>query len=79
MELPSSALLAFGMPGPFELTIIMVIALLLFGRRLPDVMRSVGKSVVEFKKGIRGIEDEVDEAASSSQKDITSPPSNPSS
>lgn len=48
-------------PGPLELTVILVFALLLFGKRLPDVMRSMGRGVVEFKKGIRGIEDEVEQ------------------
>ncbi len=57
-----TALLAFGFaPGPFELAIIGVIALLLFGKRLPEVARSLGKGIVEFKKGVRGIEDEVDQ------------------
>jgi sec-independent protein translocase protein TatA len=37
------------------------VAFLLFGNRLPSVMRSLGKSVVEFKKGVAGIEDELDE------------------
>ena len=48
-----------GMPGPFELVIISQFVLLLFGKRLPNVMGSLGRSVVEFKKGISGIEDEV--------------------
>lgn len=39
-------------PGPFELMIIALIVLLLFGKRLPDLMRSLGRSVVEFKKGV---------------------------
>lgn len=45
-----------GMPGPFELCIIAVIAVLLFGKRLPETMRSVGSSVVQFKKGLREID-----------------------
>ena len=36
-----------------------IIAVLLFGKRLPDVARSMGKRFVEFKKGMSGIEDEV--------------------
>ena len=53
-----------GMPGPFEMIIIGVIVLLLFGNRLPSVMRSLGQGVTEFKKGIQGVEEEIDEAAS---------------
>lgn len=52
------------MPGNMEWIILLVIGLLLFGRRLPEVGRSLGKSIVEFKKGIKGIEDEIDEASS---------------
>ncbi|HLQ46129.1 MAG TPA: twin-arginine translocase TatA/TatE family subunit, partial [Planctomycetaceae bacterium] len=32
---------------------------------LPEVARSLGKGITEFKKGVRGIEDEADVAASS--------------
>ena len=39
---------------------------LLFGKRLPDVARSLGKGIVEFKKGVRGIEDEVENSVHSS-------------
>jgi sec-independent protein translocase protein TatA len=52
----------FGMPGPLELFIVALIVLLLFGNRLPGVMRSLGSGIVEFKKGIKGIEDEVENA-----------------
>ena len=48
----------FGAPGPVELVIVVVILLLLFGNRLPSVMRSLGQGVVEFKKGVQGIEDD---------------------
>ena len=51
-----------GMPGHFELLIIAGLALLLFGHRLPSLMRSAGRSVVEFKKGVQGIEDDVEAA-----------------
>lgn len=64
----SGSLLAFGLPGGWEWIILLVIGLLIFGRRLPEVGRSVGKSIVEFKKGIKGIEDEIDEASNQSSQ-----------
>jgi len=51
--------LAFWMPGPWELAIIAIIALILFGRRLPEVGKSLGKGIVEFKKGLKDVQDEV--------------------
>ena len=57
-------MLAFFQMGPTEWVVILIIALLLFGRRLPEVMRNLGKGIVEFKRGVRGIEDEIDEEAS---------------
>ncbi len=53
----------FGTPGPMELLIIGGIVLLLFGNRLPGVMRSLGHGIVEFKKGVQGIEEDVDKAS----------------
>lgn len=55
----------FGMPGGYEFLIFAFIALLLFGHRLPSVMRSLGRGVVEFKKGVRGMEEELDEDSDS--------------
>lgn len=49
---------AFGMPGPVELLIIGGIVLLLFGTRLPKVMRSLGEGIVEFKRGVQGLPDD---------------------
>ena len=51
--------IAFWSPGPLELVVIGMVALLLFGPRLPSVMRSLGKGIVEFKKGLRDTEDEI--------------------
>ncbi|MEK6703543.1 MAG: twin-arginine translocase TatA/TatE family subunit [Planctomycetota bacterium] len=53
-----------GLLSPMHWIIILVVALLLFGSRLPDVARSMGKSVVEFKKGLKGVEDDAEDAAS---------------
>ncbi len=49
----------FGL-GHWELLIVAVVVLLLFGNRLPSVMRSLGRGVVEFKKGVRGIEEDIE-------------------
>jgi sec-independent protein translocase protein TatA len=49
---------------PIELIIVGVVALLLFGKRLPEVARSLGKGITEFKKGVRGIEDDVENTSS---------------
>ena len=48
----------FGNLNPMELMIVVGVAVLLFGRRLPEVGRTLGKGIVEFKKGIRGLEEE---------------------
>lgn len=54
--------------GPMEILIVGVIVLLLFGNRLPSVMRSMGRGIVEFKKGVQGIEDDIDEAVKEPKK-----------
>ncbi len=51
--------------GSWELMILMVIALLLFGKRLPEVARNLGKGMMEFKKGMYDIQDEMTSASSS--------------
>jgi sec-independent protein translocase protein TatA len=55
--------IALGMPGGAEWIIIAAIGLLLFGKRLPEVGRSLGKGIVEFKKGLKGVEEEVEHAS----------------
>ena len=49
-------------PGPLELSVIAIVALLFFGRRLPEVAKSMGKSIVEFKKGLKDVKDDIDTA-----------------
>lgn len=51
--------------GGWEMILVAGVCLLFFGNRLPSVMRSLGKSVTEFKKGVAGIEDDIDRAANS--------------
>jgi len=54
--------------GPWEMIIVGMVCLLIFGNRLPSVMRSLGKSVTEFKKGVSGIEDDIDQAVTADKK-----------
>ena len=70
MLMPHAVLIGFfGMPGHLELLIIAGIAVLFFGHRLPGVMRSMGRGVVEFKRGVQGIEDDLDSIDDKPSKD----------
>jgi sec-independent protein translocase protein TatA len=53
----------FGTLGTWELLIIGLIVLLLFGNRLPSVMRSLGRGLVEFKKGASGVDEDAEAGA----------------
>jgi sec-independent protein translocase protein TatA len=50
--------------GVPEMIVLLLLGVLLFGRKLPDIGRSLGKTVTEFKKGWSGLEDEVNSGAS---------------
>jgi sec-independent protein translocase protein TatA len=58
--------LAFWTPGPIEIIVILVVALLIFGRRLPEIARNIGKSLTEFKKGVH----EAKEVKDDLEKDV---------
>jgi sec-independent protein translocase protein TatA len=60
---------AFFNLGAQEMIILLIIGVLLFGRKLPEVGRYLGKGIVEFKKGIKGLEDEVDSTAVTTRQD----------
>ena len=55
----TTTLAVIPMLGTWEIVIICAIGILLFGTKLPKLARSIGSTVVEFKKGVRGIEDDV--------------------
>jgi sec-independent protein translocase protein TatA len=44
--------------GPWELVVVLLVVTLLFGKRIPDIARSVGRSILEFKRGTEGIDDD---------------------
>ena len=60
----------FVQPGPQELMLVGMIALLLFGKRLPEVARNLGKGFSEFKKGMNSFQDEVRKADSDVHRNI---------
>ncbi|MEM1422695.1 MAG: twin-arginine translocase TatA/TatE family subunit [Planctomycetota bacterium] len=60
LDLTPTATLAIGMPSGWEWGIVLIVGVLLFGRRLPEIGHSIGKSIVEFKRGVRGVKDEID-------------------
>jgi sec-independent protein translocase protein TatA len=64
----------FGL-GPMEIGAILILGVLLFGRKLPEVGRFLGKGIVEFKKGIAGIEDDLTNP--SNQTAVTTTPTAP--
>ncbi len=67
----------FGLGGQ-EIMLLLVLGVLLFGRKLPELGRSVGKTFVEFKKGVKGLEDEVESAgAQQGQKTMDPEPVRP--
>jgi sec-independent protein translocase protein TatA len=55
-------------PGTTEWIIILIVALLLFGKRLPDIARSLGKSMTEFKKGLNEAQQTKDDVTSEIKK-----------
>lgn len=73
--------LAFiGSPGYQEMMIVGIIALLLFGKRLPEVARNLGRGFAEFKKGVSGFQDEFQKATREVERPLPySPPASSSS
>jgi len=57
--------------GPDNSVLLIILGLLLFGRRLPEVGRSVGRGIVEFKKGLSGLEDDISTAGTTNPPPAT--------
>ena len=51
--------------NPVTLLVLGAVAVLLFGERLPEVARSIGKGLMEVKNGMRGIQEEIESAVNS--------------
>ena len=64
-----SQLLFLGNLGAQEIILIAFVVLLLFGgKKIPELMKGLGKGVRSFKEGINGIEKEINDAASEDEK-----------
>lgn len=54
-----------GIIGPTEIIVILVIVLILFGgKKIPELMRGLGKGVKEYKDAVNGVENEISETTS---------------
>lgn len=66
-----------GLPNGMEWIVILIVALLIFGKRLPSVAKGLGEGIVQFKKGLKGVTEEVHatereiEAAASEPRKLT--------
>ena len=63
-------ILGFWAPGPVEMIVILVVAVLIFGRRLPEIARGLGKSLTEFKKGVKEAHDDVNDVVDDVKKEV---------
>ena len=53
-------LLFLGNLGTGEIVIIAIVVLLLFGgKKIPELMKGIGKGVKNFKDGVKGLEDDI--------------------
>jgi sec-independent protein translocase protein TatA len=68
-----SPLFALGLESPMTMLILGALAVLLFGERLPEVARSVGKQFMELKNGVRGLQREIEDAVNSATTVDTTP------
>ncbi len=60
---------AFLTMSPTSIILLLIVGVLLFGRKLPEMGKYLGKGIVEFKKGLRGMEDEIDSGHTASRPD----------
>lgn len=65
----TQAILGFAMPGGWELVIIVLVIILLFGaKKIPELARGLGKGIREFKDASKEIKDEIQEGIKEEKK-----------
>ncbi len=69
MSFPLFAL-SLGSIGPMELGLLLTLGILLFGRKLPDVGRSLGKTITSFREAVSGVERDPAEPAGRPALDV---------
>ena len=63
-----------GVIGPWQVVIIALVILLLFGgRKIPELMKGLGKGVKSFKEGMTEIEDQINQADDAVRKEPEKP------
>lgn len=62
--------------SPTHMIVILVVALIFFGNRLPEVARSFGRAINEFKRGLREVENEIDQTPTPTGGQLNAPPNN---
>lgn len=79
MSVHGLPLALFGQLGMGEILIVAIVGILLFGRRLPEVGKNLGKTIVEFKKGLNATTDEINRASSGNNntQEVDQAPANP--
>ena len=70
LKIPGLPLALFGWPGGWEIAVILLVSILLFGKRLPDIARGVGRSITEFKDGLKGVEKELSDIDAIAKKEV---------
>lgn len=60
----------FALLTPTTMIVLGLLGVLIFGRRLPEVGRSLGKTFVEFKKGINGLQESVGDITTDINKSV---------
>ena len=67
----ATALWGTGMPGGFEIVIVLAIVLIIFGpKRLPALSRAIGKSITDFKRGLNDVKQDIEDAGDDLERKV---------